>query len=130
MSNNKEKTHETVGGQIEIAEEVISVIAVTAALEVEGISTTASKGFTEFFGKRAQTRCIRIEKDSENNTISIGMDIVVHFGMKVPVVAEAVQEKIKSAVETMTGMTVEAVNIIVVGIIKEKPAKEKEKEEV
>lgn len=123
MSNNKEKLElAPAGGQIEIAEEVIGVIAVTAALEVEGISNTVSKSFVEFFGKKSQTKCIKIDKDE--NSVEINMEIIVKFGTKVPEVAIKVQSKVKNALETMTGMTVNAVNITVTGIIKEKPCKE------
>ena len=45
-------------GQIQIADEVIGVIAVTAALEVDGVTEGAGsgKGFVEFFGKKSQTK--------------------------------------------------------------------------
>lgn len=121
MSENKEK-NVNAGGQVEIAEEVIAVIAVTSALEVEGISTTVSKSFTEFFGKRTQTKCIKIEK--EDNTISVNLDIVVQFGSKILEVSEKVQSKVQNALETMTGMSVQEVNINVTGIVKEKAIKE------
>ncbi len=114
--------HKNIVGQIEVAEEVISVIAVTAALEVEGIATTVSKHFVEFFGKRGHTKCIRIEK--EENAIIIDMEIVVNFGVKVPQVAKEVQKKVQIALETMTGMEVKAVNVVVCGIIKEKIGQE------
>ncbi|AMJ41646.1 Asp23/Gls24 family envelope stress response protein [Anaerotignum propionicum] len=117
MSENK-----VMGGQIEIADEVIGVIAVTAALEVEGVSGNApNNALTELFGKKGQTRCLKVAKDE--NEVVLDMDIIVNFGTKVQVVAEEVQKKIKNAVETMTGLHVPVVNISVSGIVKEKTVK-------
>ncbi len=116
MSENKE-----MSGQIEIADEVIGVIAVTAALEVEGVSGNATKALTELFGKKGQTRCVKVAKDE--NDVVLDMDIIVNFGTKVQLVAEEVQKKIKNAVETMTGLNVPVVNVSVSGIVKEKAVK-------
>ena len=54
-------------GQIQIADEVIGVIAVTAALEVDGVTEGAGsgKGFVEFFGKKSQTKCAKVESDGD-----------------------------------------------------------------
>ena len=83
MSENK------TNGQIQIADEVVGVIATTAALEV---------------------------------------DIIVNFGTKVQNAAKEVQEKVKTTVETMTGLTVAAVNVSICGIVKETEAKAEEEE--
>lgn len=121
MSENKMK------GQIQIADEVVGVIAVTAALEVEGVAKdTNSKKVVEFFGKKGHTKCVKIAKD-ENEAV-LDMDIIVNFGTKVQVVAEEVQKKVKNAVETMTGLNVAVVNVSVSGIVKEKAAKAEEEE--
>ena len=56
MSENK------MNGQIQIADEVIGVIAVTAALEAEGVAAGASKGIGEFFGKKGHTKCTKITR--------------------------------------------------------------------
>lgn len=116
MSENK-----AVYGHIEIADEVIGVIAVTAALEVDGVSGNATKALVEFFGKKGQTRCTKIVKDE--NEVILDMDIIVNFGTKVQLIAEEVQKKVKNAVETMTGLGVPVVNVSVSGIVKEKTVK-------
>ena len=125
MSENK------VNGQIQIADEVIGVIAVTAALEAEGVAKNtkdASAGYklVEFFGKKGSTKCVKITR--EENEAVLDMDIVVNFGTKVQEVAEQVQKKVKNAVETMTGLEVAAVNVSISGIVKEKTAKAAEEE--
>ena len=119
MSENK------MHGQIQIADEVVGVIAVTAALEVEGVvSGSHGKGFTEFFGKKGHTKCVKVVKD-ENDAV-VDMEIIVKFGTKVQKVATEVQEKVKSTVETMTGLNVAVVNVSVSGVVKEVKAEEEE----
>lgn len=124
MSENK------VHGQIQIADEVVGVIAVTAALEVDGVAKdmkdAGGNKVVEFFGKKGHTKCVKIAKD-ENEAV-LDMEIIVNFGTKVQVVAEEVQKKVKSAVETMTGLNVAVVNVSVSGIVKEKAAKAEEEE--
>ena len=118
-------TENKMHGQIEIADEVIGVIAVTAALEVEGVVAGAhSKGIGEFFGKKGHTKCVKVAKD-ENEAV-VDMEIVVKFGTKVQKVAAEVQEKVKSTVETMTGLNVVVVNVSVSGVVKEVKAEEEE----
>ncbi|MBQ7758554.1 Asp23/Gls24 family envelope stress response protein [Anaerotignum sp.] len=121
MSENK------MNGQIQIADEVVGVIAVTAALEVEGVVAGAhGKGIVEFFGKKGHTKCVKIAKD-ENEAV-LDMEIIVKFGTKVQKVAAEVQERVKSTVETMTGLNVAAVNVSVSGVVKEKEAKAEDEE--
>ncbi len=116
----------TTNGQIQIADEVIGVIAVTAALEVEGVTEGAGsgKGFVEFFGKRNQTKCVKVL--NEGSEVMLDIEIIVNFGTKVQVAAEEVQKKVKNAVETMTGISVPVVNVAVAGIVKEKTVKAEE----
>lgn len=117
MSDNK------MHGQIQIADEVVGVIAVTAALEVEGVvSGIHGKGIGEFFGKKGHTKCVKVVKD-ENDAV-LDMEIIVKFGTKVQKVATEVQEKVKSTVETMTGLNVAVVNVSVSGVVKEVKAEE------
>ena len=119
MSENK------MQGQIQIADEVVGVIAVTAALEVEGVvAGSHGKGFTEFFGKKGHTKCTKVVKD-ENDAV-VDMEIIVKFGTKVQKVATEVQERVKSTVETMTGLNVAVVNVSVSGVVKEVKAEEEE----
>ena len=115
-------------GQIQIADEVIGVIAVTAALEVDGVTEGAGsgKGFVDVFGKKSQTKCAKVESDGDE--VILDMEIIVNFGTKVQVVAEEVQKRVKNAVETMTGLSVPVVNVAVAGIVKEKTAKADEEE--
>ena len=68
----------------------------------------------------------KITKDADEAVLD--MDIIVNFGTKVQNAAKEVQEKVKTTVETMTGLTVAAVNVSICGIVKETEAKAEEEE--
>ena len=82
------------------------------------------KGFTEFFGKKGHTKCVKVAKD-ENEAV-LDMEIIIKFGTKVQKVAAEVQERVKSTVETMTGLNVAVVNVSVSGVVKEVKAEVEE----
>ena len=111
-------------GQIQIADEVVAVIAATAAMEIEGVlnaSSASGNALVEFFGKKSQTKGVKV--NSEAGELTLVLDIVLLFGTKIQLAALEVQKKVKSAVETMTGLPVAMVNVNVCGIIKEKQPK-------
>lgn len=111
-------------GQIQIADEVVAVIAATAAMEIEGVlnaSSASGNALVEFFGKKSQTKGVKV--NSEAGELTLELDIVLLFGTKIQLAALEVQKKVKSAVETMTGLPVAMENVNVCGIIKEKQPK-------
>ena len=112
-------------GQILISDEVISIIAGTAAAETEGVSLPSSAPVSSvkgFFGKKNQSKGVKVTV--EENTALIEIEVVVKFGINIKNACEEVQQKVKNAVETMTGLTVSGVNINVTAIMveKEQPA--------
>lgn len=112
-------------GQIQISDEVISIIAGTAAAETEGVSLPSSAPVNSvkgFFGKKSQSKGVKVTV--EENTALIEIEVVVKFGINIKNACEEVQQKVKNAVETMTGLTVSGVNINVTAIMveKEQPA--------
>ncbi len=112
-------------GQIQISDEVISIIAGTAAAETEGVSLPSSASVSSvkgFFGKKNQSKGVKVTV--EENTALIEIEVVVKFGINIKNACEEVQQKVKNAVETMTGLTVSGVNINVTAIMveKEQPA--------
>lgn len=112
-------------GQIQISDEVISIIAGTAAAETEGVSLPSSAPVSSvkgFFGKKNQSKGVKVTV--EENTALIEIELVVKFGINIKNACEEVQQKVKNAVETMTGLTVSGVNINVTAIMveKEQPA--------
>ncbi|MGE5544572.1 MAG: Asp23/Gls24 family envelope stress response protein [Bacillota bacterium] len=114
-------------GAIRIAEEVVSTIAGLAAVEVEGVaamSGSLTAGLTEILGRKNLSKGVKVEVGESEAAIEAF--IVVEFGFPIPGVAKAVQNQIKSAVETMTGLNVTAVNIHVVGVSMKKGKIEEE----
>lgn len=106
-------------GIVKISDEVVSVIAGLAAAEIKGIvgmNTGVSGGITQILsGKKNLSKGVKVNVGEESATIDIM--VVVEYGIKISDVAASVQENVKRAVETMTGLSVSAVNIYVQNIV-------------
>jgi uncharacterized alkaline shock family protein YloU len=111
-------------GKVMIADEVISTIAGTAALEIDGVSALAgSRDLAQILGRRSQTKGVVVEVDA--NSVTVTLNIVVKFGHQIQAVSEAIQKRVKSAIENMTGLNTLEVNINVVGILYDSSSKAK-----
>lgn len=106
-------------GNIHISEEVLAVIAAAAAHEVEGVGgLTANFGTDlaeQLLGKKNLTKGVRIQVGED--TVTMELSILVKYGYTIPNVARAVQEAVIAAVEATSGLTVEAVNVNVCGVV-------------
>ncbi|MDR1664710.1 MAG: Asp23/Gls24 family envelope stress response protein [Clostridiales bacterium] len=101
-------------GRVKVSEEAVAVIAGTAALEAEGIAGLAGHlagDITGKLGRRNLSKGVAVAMDGE--AVRISTDITVKPGAKIQEVALDVQQKIKSAIETMTGLGVSEVNVTV-----------------
>ncbi len=108
-----------VKGQIQIADDVIASIAGTAALEAEGISSLAAgKAIMDKISKKTNQRGVAIKVDGKAVCVEINVNVL--HGCKIQKAAETAQSKVKDALENMTGLRAEQVNINVVGIEFEK----------
>ncbi len=99
-------------GEIQIADEVVAIIAGLATTEVEGVSSMAGNITNELvsrLGAKNLSKGVRISM--EDNKVSVDVAINIAYGYGIPEVSEKVQEKVKSAIENMTGLTVEHVNV-------------------
>ena len=112
-------------GTITYANEVIAIIAGVAANEVEGIAgMCTSGGITEVFGRnRNITKGVKVEIGSEE--ASVDLYVIIEYGTPIQTAAANVQENVRKAIETMTGLHVVRVDVHVQGV-----SFEKEKEEV
>ena len=111
----------TENGNIRISEEVVSVISAIAAKEVEGLSSmggTLLENISDMFAKKTPGKGVRVEFGEQG--ASIDVHITVKFGVKIREVSQAIQEQVKNAVETMSGLTVAVVNVYVDGVELEK----------
>ena len=114
MANEKEIVHKDNSlGSIRIADEVVSIIAGLAATEVEGIAGM-SGGIAEMLGRRKFAKGVKVEVGEKE--AAVDLYIIVKYGVRIPDVALAVQENVKQAIETMTGLSVVEVNIHVQGV--------------
>ena len=100
-------------GNVMISEDVIATIVENTLTEVEGVV----KGGADVVGKKSWGKGIRIAI-AEDNSLTIGCNIIVGYGESVINVAKAVQESITMAVESVTGVTVSDVNVNVCGIVR------------
>ncbi len=111
-------------GNIKISSEVVSTIAGMAASEIEGVHgmySSFATGIAEKFGaKKSVGKGVKAE--ITENTVLIDLYIIVDYGVRIPELAWEIQENVKNNVETMTGMTVEKVNIHIEGVNFEKEA--------
>lgn len=117
-------------GQIQIADEVIAIIAATAAGEVEGVVTSATvsnESFVGRFGKKNLAKGVKVSIEEGEATIEIS--IAVKMGIHILQAAKEVQTKVKDAVETMTGLHVSTVNVNIDAVLVEKVRHTKEEEE-
>lgn len=103
---------------IKISNDVVSVIAGVAVSEVQGVAGMAggfAGGISEVLsGKKNLSKGIKVEV--ENKEAKIDVNIIVEYGVRIPDVAFQIQNRVKKAVEKMTGLIVTAVNIHVQGI--------------
>ena len=95
MAEENRSTHKVYEkdkiGEVQIADEVVAIIAGLAATEVEGV-------------------------DSMAEHVSVDLSLNIRYGYNIPAVSEQVQEKVSTAIENMTGLTVLDVNIKIAGV--------------
>lgn len=104
-------------GKVQIAPEVIEVIAGIAASEVEGIAEMRGNfaaDVAERFGKKNHRKGVKVDVSDEGITIDVYC--VIEFGLSIPKVSTAVQENIRQTLLNMTALTINEINIHVVGI--------------
>lgn len=103
---------------IQISNDVVAVIAGVAVSEVPGVAGMAggfAGGITEVFsGKKNLAKGIKV--DATETEAKIDVNIIVEYGSRIPDVAFEIQKRVKKAVEGMTGLKVEEVNIHVQGV--------------
>ena len=104
-------------GNIHISEEVLAAISAAAALEVEGVSSLAAKlgsDIAELLGKKNLAKGVRVKLEDEK--VEVDLSVLMSYGHTIPEMGKAVQEAVKTALESMTGLEVSAVNVNVGGI--------------
>lgn len=123
-NNNENLNDEILTGDVEtqntikISDDVVAVIAGKAVSEVQGVSSMAggfAGGISEVLsGKKNLSKGIKVEVGEKETKIDV--NIIVEYGTRIPDIAFEIQNRVKKAVENMTGLKVLEVNVHVQGV--------------
>ena len=109
-STHKVYEKDTIG-EVQIADEVVAIIAGLAATEVEGVDSMAGNITNEWvsrLGMKNLSKGVKVDVTEEH--VSVDLSLTMRYGYSIPAVCEKVQEKVKTAIENMTGLSVLDVN--------------------
>ncbi|MCR5398052.1 MAG: Asp23/Gls24 family envelope stress response protein [Lachnospiraceae bacterium] len=117
--DNKEYTLQDSGalGSVQIADDVVAIIAGLAATEVDGVSAMAGNITNELMSKvgyKSLTKGVRT--DIEDGKVKAELALTMDYGYNIPDTCAKVQDKVKTTIENMTGLEVTDVNIRVAGV--------------
>ena len=104
-------------GVVQIADDVVAMIASLAATEVKGVSALAGNITNELMSKvgvKKLTKGVKVDVLEKNVTIALAL--TMEYGYNIPATCSKVQEKVKTAVENMTGLNCSDVNIRILGV--------------
>ena len=104
-------------GEIKIADEVVAIIAALAATEVEGVASMAGNITNELSGKLGMKNLSKgVKVDVLEGIVTVSLALNLKYNYSIVEVSARVQEKVKNAIENMTGLEVADVNIKVAGV--------------
>ncbi|WP_307402064.1 Asp23/Gls24 family envelope stress response protein [Desulfofundulus luciae] len=127
---NKEvvvREEQTSLGSIRIADEVVRVIAGLAATEVPGVAGMSGGvvgGIAEMLGRKNLSKGVKVEVGEKE--AAVDLFVIVEYGIRIPDVALQIQENVKKAIESMTGLSVVEVNVNIQGVAFSQEGKEEE----
>lgn len=104
-------------GTVKIADDVVAMIAALAATEVDGVAAMAGNMTNELLsrvGVRSLSKGARV--DVTNKKVKVELAITMEYGYNIPATCQCVQNRVKGAIENMTGLEVLDVNIRIAGI--------------
>ena len=104
-------------GEVKIADEVVAIIAGLAATEVEGVSSMAGNITNELvskLGMKNLSKGIRVEV--AEGVVKVAVALNIAYGYAIPQVSSKVQERVKNAIENMTGLEVSGVNVRIASV--------------
>ena len=107
--------HENVNiGEVKVADEVVAIIAGLAATEVEGVDSLGGNEIVSKLGMKNLSKGVKVTV--EESSVLVDITLNLKYGTQIPAVSAKVQDKVKSAIETMTGLSVTEVNIKVASV--------------
>lgn len=114
-------------GSIRIADEVVGVIAGLAATEIGGVAGMSgglAGGIAEILGRKNLSKGVKVEVGEKE--AAVDLFIIVDYGVRIPEIAMKIQDNVKRAIESMTGLDVVEINVHIQGVAfhKEEPKEE------
>ncbi len=104
-------------GEVKVGEEVVAIVAGLAATEVEGVSSMAGNITNEIVSKLGMKNLSKgILVEFMEDEVKIDVAINIAYGKAIPEVSQAVQDRVKTAIENMTGLHVAVVNVRVASV--------------
>ena len=104
-------------GQVRIADEVVTVIAGLAATEVDGVASMAGNITYDLVSKLGVKNLSKgVKVNIEDNNVYVDLNLNIEYGKNLVDTCKAVQERVKTTIENMTGMNVPEVNIHIAGV--------------
>ena len=104
-------------GTVQIADEVVAIIAGLAATEVEGVVSMAGNITNDIVGKLGMKNLSRgVKVEVLEGVVSVRLALNIRYGYSIPETSQKVQEKVKAAIENMTGLEVADVNISITDV--------------
>ena len=99
-------------GSIQVADDVVAMIASLAATEIEGVSAMVGNITNELMSKVGMSKLTKgVKVDVLDNVATVDLTIILEYGFNIPETCQKVQTRVKTAIENMTGLTVSDVNI-------------------
>lgn len=107
-------------GTVQIADEVVAIIAGLAATEIDGVASMAGNITNELVGKLGMKSLSKgVKVDVLEGVVSVRLALNIKYGYNIPDTSRKVQEKVKSAIENMTGLEVADVNVSIADVVLE-----------
>ena len=107
-------------GEVHIADEVVAIVAGLAATDVDGVASMAGNITNELVGKLGMKNLSKgVKVEVTDTDVKVDLALNLEFEANILKVSGIVQDKVKAAIENMTGMKVSEVNVRVAGIVLE-----------
>ena len=117
MDNNAVNLNRDTLGSVQIANDVVAIIAGLAATEVDGITAMAGNISNELMSKvgyRSLTKGVKV--DIDNGPVKVELSLRMDYGHNIPSTCAKVQDRVKTTIENMTGLEVVNVNVRIAGV--------------
>lgn len=117
VKNIQLSQEEETFGTVKIADDVVAMIAALAATEVDGVAAmngNVAKELLSKVGVKGLAKGVKV--DIFNQKVKVELAVIMEYGFNIPTTCQSVQNRVKSAIENMTGLEVTDVNIRIAGI--------------